>query len=575
MGKLVNVALLGLLLNAPELRAEEPELTIGGLNDDQLGNVRAFLSLLQENCQSPAWRIEKLFAKADSEIKKALRALGYYRPEISKRLHFTDACWRAEFDISAGQPVTVAKLSVRVTGEAEREAAFEKLLQSLPLQTGEILNHASYEKIKQDLQSLALEYGYLHHKFNKKSLRVDTESGRADIELIFDSGPRFQFGTLTIDQDILEPDFVRRYLYIESGQPYSTKMLAKTYNALADSQYFRNVEISPQMELAEDNRVPVQIELTPAKRHDYSVGIGFATDIGPLGSLGYRNRRINRRGHHVSFDLSASPVLSSAEGQYVVPYRRYRNDYVSLGVGYKLEQPDTFESEAAKLSLQHQHVYENGWQQNLFLDLSYETFKIGEVSQSTALLVPGGRWQYTRSNNALRPTEGYHIQFSLAAAPETLISDANFVQATAYGKLIGSLPWSARLIARANVGMTLTDDFDRLPASYRFYAGGTETIRGYAYKELGPTDDQGIVIGGKMLTVGSLEYEQFVSESWGVAAFIDAGNAYEIENITIKSGAGLGLRWVSPIGPIRLDFAIPLNAADSSFQFHFAAGAQL
>jgi translocation and assembly module TamA len=101
------------------------------------------------------------------------------------------------------------------------------------------------------------------------------------------------------------------------------------------------------------------------------------------------------------------------------------------------------------------------------------------------------------------------------------------------------------------------------------------SIRGYAYKELGPKDNQGNVIGGKFLSVVSAEYEQAVLDDWGVAAFIDAGNAYNPENISIKAGAGLGVRWYSPIGPIRLDFAVPLNESDSSFQIHFAAGARL
>jgi translocation and assembly module TamA len=101
------------------------------------------------------------------------------------------------------------------------------------------------------------------------------------------------------------------------------------------------------------------------------------------------------------------------------------------------------------------------------------------------------------------------------------------------------------------------------------------SIRGYAYKELGPKDNLGHVIGGKFLSVVSAEYEQSVLENWGVAAFIDSGNAYNLNEMTVKTGAGLGVRWYSPIGPIRLDFAVPLNESDSSFQIHFAAGTRL
>ncbi|NOR71553.1 MAG: BamA/TamA family outer membrane protein [Methylomarinum sp.] len=572
---IIKVTAFALLIATTTVKADEPEINIQGLTEELESNVRAFLSLAQENCQSADWRIKNLLSKANIEIAKALRALGYYQSKTVKQLTFEDDCWQASFNITTGVAVRVSSLRVQVQGEAEQEPVFQKLLSSLPIKQGDILNHALYERIKQDLRSLALEYGYLNNQLIKKSLRVNPEKKQAEIELILDSGPRHRFGKVTIDQNILNSDFVRRYVAINKDDYYSSKKLAKTYNALAGSIYFSSVEIRPQMDRIENNNVPLHISLSPKKKHDFSFGLGFDTDIGPLGSFGYQNRRLNQKGHHLSLDLDVSPVLSSVETRYMIPFTQPRTDHVSIGLGYKLEQPDTFKSEEAKLSLQYQHLYQNGWKQIMFLDLSRETSTISDISQSTTFLVPGARWQYTKSNNALRPTQGYHLNFSLASAPETLISDASFVQAIAGGKLINSLPWSARFITRAKLGATLTSDFNHLPASYRFYAGGIETIRGYEYKKLGPVDDKGNVIGGKMLTVVSAEYEQFISQSWGIAAFIDVGNAYNTNNMDIKSGTGLGLRWVSPIGPIRLDFAVPLSDSDSSFQIHFAAGMQL
>ncbi len=563
------------LFVAPAGQANEPVINIQGLKGEQQNNVRAFLSLTQENCQSPAWRIKKLFAEAESEIDKALRALGYYRPGIVKQLGFADDCWQANFDITAGLPVRISSLSVQIRGEAKQDPAFQKLLANLPLKQGDILNHGLYEKIKQDLHSLSLEYGYLNSQLIKKSLRVDPEKKQAEIELLLDSGPRYHFGKISIDQSILNPDFVYRYIDIKPDGNYSSQKLAKTYNALSNNIYFSNVEIKPQMDAVKNHQVPVLVHLTPKKKHAYSLGVGYDTDIGPLASVGYQNRRINRKGHNLSVNLDVSPVLSSAEARYIIPFTQSRNDYVSIGLGYKLEQPKTFRSELAKLSLKYHHLNTNGWKQILFLDLNSETFTVSDVSQNTTLLVPGARWQYTESNNALRPTRGYHLNFSLTTSPETLISDVTFVQATATGKLINSLPWPARFISRINLGATLTNNFDRLPSSYRFYAGGTETIRGYNYKKLGPVDNKDNVIGGKMLTVVSVEYEQLVNESWGVAMFLDAGNAYNTNNISIKTGTGLGLRWLSPIGPLRLDFAIPLSNTSPSFRIHFSSGAQL
>jgi translocation and assembly module TamA len=571
----VKITAFFLLLSAATVKASESEISIQGLTEQQEKNVRAFLSLSMEQCDAPAWRIKNLYSKTDSEIAKALRALGYYQPKIIKQLTFSDDCWHSHFDISAGDPVRINGLIVQVQGEAKQDPAFKKLLASLPIKLGDVLNHALYEKIKQDLRSLALEYGYLNHQLIKKILRVNPEKKQAEIELIMNSGARHRFGSVEIDQDILDPDFVRRYIAIDADEYYSSKKLAKTYNALTTSNYFSSVEVKPMIEDIADNNVPIHITLLPQKKHDFNFGIGFDTDIGPLGSIGYQNRRINREGHHFSFDLDISPVLSSVESRYVIPFSEPRSDYVSIGTGYKYEKPDTFESQEAKLSFHYHHLYQNGWKQTLFLDLSYESSTISNESQNTLLLVPGGRWQFTESNHPLRPTKGYHLDFSLASSPESVISDVTFVQATLAGKLISPLPWSARFIVRAKLGATLVSDFDRLPASYRFYAGGIETIRGYDYKELGPKDNDNNVIGGRMLSVVSAEYEQFITESWGVAVFIDAGNAYNTNNINIKSGAGLGVRWVSPIGPIRLDFAVPLQESDSSFQIHFAAGIQL
>ncbi|MCH9699072.1 MAG: autotransporter assembly complex protein TamA [Gammaproteobacteria bacterium] len=570
-----HVVAIFVLLAPTLVNADEPEISIQGLSDEQESNVRAFLSLSQENCKSPAWRINNLFTKANNEIAKALRALGYYQPTTEKKLTFADDCWQAHFEIKRGKPVRVGRFNVQVQGEAQQQPIFQKLLSRLPIKQGDVLKHALYEKIKQDLRSVSLEYGYLDHQLVKKSIIVKPEQYQAEIELILDSGPRHRFGKINIDQDILNPTFVQRYVSIDDNEYYSNKQLVKTYNALADSQYFSAVELKPQMDAIENNTVPIDIILTPQKTHDFSVGAGYDTDIGPLGSFSYQNRRLNRNGHHLALNLQISPVLSSAEGHYIIPFTEPRTDHVAFGLGYKYEKPNTFESESALLSVQYQHFYQTGWQQNLFVKFIHEKFTISDESQKTTLLVPGARWLYTQSNHALRPTQGYHLDLSVSAAPEVLFSDVAFVQASAVGKLITSLPWSARLIARTNLGATLTSDFERLPPSQRFYTGGTETIRGYNYKELGPRDSQGTVIGGRMLAVASIEYEQFITESWGVAAFFDAGNAFEWNQFKLKRGAGIGIRWLSPIGPIRLDFAVPLNDSNDSFQIHFAAGAQL
>jgi len=140
---------------------------------------------------------------------------------------------------------------------------------------------------------------------------------------------------------------------------------------------------------------------------------------------------------------------------------------------------------------------------------------------------------------------------------------------------IKTLPWGDVFTGHLGLGGMTIDQFGKLPTTYRFYAGGINSVRGYDYKELGPRDAFGNVEGGKLLSVVSLEYEHPFLDEWAVAGFVDSGNAYNLDTISIKTGIGLGVRWYSAIGPLRLDFAVPLNQANSGFQIYFAAGARL
>lgn len=536
-------------------------------------NVRLHLSLAREKCTAPEWKVRRLFAKAEQEIDPAMRALGYYHAVVKKSLVFKKDCWQADFAVEQGPQVLVNDISIIITGEARNDPEFKKLRDRL-IKTGAPLHHGQYEKMKRQIEALALERGYLKGTFIETKLLIDKQKKIASIRLEFDTGKRFYFGDVAVHQDILNPDFVEKYIAIKSDDYYDSGLLVETYNALSKSGYFEMVDIRPDTESG-DQRVPVTITLTPKSRHHYSFGLGFDTDFGPLASASYANRRLNRRGHFFTSNIDISPVLSTVDAEYSIPLDSPVSDFFSLGAGIKNTDTDSFESKTAKLSARLKHDLDNSWKQTLFLDLSYEDFKTGTLSNKTLLLVPGGSWLRSVANDTLRPTKGHRVEISTSGSYKNPLSDVSFIQGALSAVWMHPLPWDGRFIGRTELGATLVDQFDKLPTSYRFYAGGMKSIRGYGYKELGPKDNLGNVIGGRFLTVVSAEYEQAIFEDWGIAAFIDTGNAFNAEQISLKTGAGLGVRWYSPIGPIRIDFALPLNEADSSFQIHFAAGGRL
>ncbi len=571
---LVNLIKILLFLTVSVVNAE---VTISGLTGEANDNVRIMLSLAKEKCDTPHWKIEHLFAESEKEIDPALRAVGFYHPEIKKSLAFNKSCWQANFNIKAGQQTTVKNINITINGDAHNDAEFKKLREKLIAKVGQPLRHDHYEKMKSQLASLAARRGYLKSEFTTKKLLIDKAHNTASFELVFNSGERQKFGEIIIEQDVLEPELVAKYITIKSGEFYSSEQLVETYDALSQSGYFNSIDIRPATEVS-GKPIPVTIKLHPKPKYHYGFGIGFDTDIGILASASYRDNRLNRYGHFLTAELDIAPVLSTANAEYTIPLDNPLTETFSIGAGLKREDNDSFKSKSAKLSGRYKYTFDSGWKQTIFLDYSYEDFQTGTVPGKTLLLVPGGNWLYSVADDLMRPTKGYRLKFDIAGSYKTPFSDVSFVQGSLAATWIQALPWhGGKFIGRVEQGATVADDFDKLPTTYRFYAGGLNSVRGYTYKELGPKDALGNVIGGQYLSVFSTEYEHTLFDDWGVAAFVDTGNAYnKFSNIDLKTGAGLGARWYSPFGPVRVDVAVPLsNDANSSFQIHFSAGTRL
>jgi translocation and assembly module TamA len=552
------------------------DVVITGINGEAKENIRLVLALSKEKCDAPEWKIQRQFDAAESEIDLALRAVGFYQAQLAgKKLTRNKSCWQADFAIAPGQRTLVKNLNITINGTAKDDQNFKRLLKRLPLKKGSPLNHAQYESIKNKIESLAQALGYLHGHFTEHKLIIDKQDNSAEIRLVFEAGKRLSFGAVTVQQSILDPEFVNHYLSIKSGDFYTDEALANSHNALSKSGYFDIIDIRPDLDHIDHDQVPVKLTLSEKKRHHYGLGVGYDTDIGPLLNGAYLNRRSNRQGHFFTANLDLSPVLSTADAEYTLPLSDPVNEFFSFGGGFKREHTATYQSLTATLSARLKHAFASAWKQTLFVDYSFEDFNTGTESGRTFLLVPGGNWLQTVSNNPLRPTQGHRLEMEVKGSYQTPISDVSFIQGYWSGVLIRKLPYRGKFVGRLEQGATLADQFTDIPTTYRFYAGGINSVRGYAYKELGPKNALNTVVGGQFLSVASVEYEQAVYDNWGVAVFFDTGNAYNLDEIRFKSGTGLGIRWYSPIGPVRIDFAVPLNPSDSSLQIHFAAGARI
>jgi translocation and assembly module TamA len=211
----------------------------------------------------------------------------------------------------------------------------------------------------------------------------------------------------------------------------------------------------------------------------------------------------------------------------------------------------------------------------LSLKWKHEEYDLGDDAGISTLLMPGLSYSYLQSDNQIDPNHGYRLQFELKGAAEGLLSDTSLVHANVQLKGLTTLASRHRVLGRVQAGGTESDGFTRVPPSLRFFAGGDQSVRGYDYQSLSPENRDGDKVGGRYLFAGSLEYQYSIAERWRLASFVDQGNSFNSLDIpSLKSAVGVGVRWVSPLGPLRFDLAHPLDD-QGGVRLHFSMGPEL
>jgi translocation and assembly module TamA len=361
------------------------------------------------------------------------------------------------------------------------------------------------------------------------------------------------------------------------GDPYDADLVNELYTDLLAGGYFQNVELRTTPRPAPDLDVPVTIVLTASAPRTWKTGVGYATDTGAKFRLDFLNQRLNRKGHQLEFNSSFAQVTGEATVAYRLPRGSPRDEWLSFETGYKYDNPEDSTSDEFRLGVKDVKRRRGNWRETRSLDYVRETFQVGsDAEQTSNLVLPAISWANQPRLLPPRPRQARRVSFTVSGTDEILGSDTAFMQLESEAKLVLPLWTTARLLIRGDAGWTIKDEFKDLPFSVRYFAGGDNSVRGYDYKTLGPTDATGSVTGGADLLVGSVEFDQRVFGNWSVAAFVDMGNAFDsFKDMSLKTGVGAGIRWYSPLGPIRFDVGVPLDDAPDSFRIHITLGPDL
>jgi translocation and assembly module TamA len=559
-GRWLAAACLGVAGTA----AAEIEVRIEGIDNALRDNVEQRLSIQAEARRRDLDQafVEALHRDAFRDILIALQPFGYYNPVIDGRLEGAAPDWTARYRIERGPRTLLASVDLQLRGEGA------EVLDSLRgailgrLQPGTPLQHSHYEDAKSRLSGAAYARGFLDARFTRAELRVLADDNLAEAHLHFDTGPRYRFGAVTIEQDMLDPEVVARYVRIIPGEDYDPQALLDTQFALGDLGYFASLEILPQRDaVGEDRAIPILIRTTPRARTLYNFGVGYGTDTGARIGAGAEFRRFNRSGHTGRIETRLSEVRNTARGEYRIPLGSRIGE--SIGIAAELAEERFVDGESRKwgteLSLSR---VPGSWKRRVYLAFTHEESRLGSERQTADLLTPGVSFNRSELDDPIHTRLGWSLFIDVHGAYRDVLANTSFVRTQTV--LRGALPVGerSRLLGRVEYGANLVEEFGELPASQRFFAGGDQSVRGYKYQSLGPANDEGTVIGGRFVNTWSVELETRVWRSWGAALSYDLGGAADDPAPKLFQGIGAGLRYRAPVGLIQIDVAHPLDAAD-------------
>ena len=571
---------------APARAAVVQDVQVRGLDPVMTENVRQSLSLVDAIGRDVSGRrMAYLVREAEAETREALEPFGYYAPNIKvERTRAPDAPVVVTVDVALGSPVRVRAFDVGIDGEGAGDRYLKEEIDAFHPTRGEVLDHAIYEASKARITRRLAERGYFDADFTARKVEVTRADAAADVALHWNSGVRYDMGAIDFQQSpkqIVRDSLLQKLVYWKPGEYYHQGRLDRLRKSLTELDYFGRIEIEPQPEHAVGEQVPVTVTLTPAKRDVYTAGVSYGTDSGAGVRLGLERRYVNDRGHKFLAQIDYAQYVKTGTLQYRVPAFRWLDGWYTASLQGADEHTDWADTRRLELvgsrsgqvnrhlnAVVSLHALRERWRL-----LSDDPLAPINAYEYASLLYPAISAEYVDADDRLYPRRALAGSLLLRGGIEGLGSDASFAQIHASARWIRGLGQDNRLLVRGELGHTYTDSLFDMPLSLRFFAGGDRSVRGYGWREIGPRNGD-FATGAKNVVTASVEFEHYFTREWGGAVFVDTGSAFDVRP-DMHTGVGIGVRWRSPVGPVRVDVARGLTGPDAGFTVHFNIGADL
>ncbi|EGR3203569.1 outer membrane protein assembly factor [Vibrio parahaemolyticus] len=542
------------------------EFTIQGLSKPLERNLEYYLMPLANTSANdiPVSQLSKL-------VRLALNPYGYYHSELNVQRGENDLI---TLDVDAGEVMLVAKSNIVVSGEASNDEDFIELINQAQLKQGQPLLHSEYDTLKRNLISLAQQKGYLDGRFIESSLEVIPSLNQAHVNLYFSSGPRYQFGELSVLTSGIETARIEAMRTFERGDDFDTLKLSQYQADLSSTDWFRSVIVKADFEeISDGQKVPIEVLTEPSSRNIVQVGGGYSTDLGLRASLNWTKPWYNARGHSFEAQAYASKPEQSLLLGYKIPTQNVLTDYYGIQFESKhVDYRDT-SSFSNDLSFEKHWQLDSDWQSTMHVRYLQERYQQASENNDSQMLLPGVTFSLLDRKNDQLEIKHRHV-YSLEYSDPNFFSDSRLLRIEGNSVLSWDISEKHKFHFRSNVGINVADALSDIPSSLRFFAGGDGNLRGYGYESISPRDENGDLTGARYMFTAGLEYQYQVYHQLWLGAFYDVGDAFN-DSVDWKSGTGLSLIWNSKYVPVKVDFAYGLDAPQGDqFRVHFSLGTQ-
>lgn len=513
--------------------------------------------------------------RAKTIVEGVLNAYGYFDPRVTVSVvgEATDA--RAELTVEPGVVFAVRRLLIRYEGSPPREEDQAQARAVISLQPGMAAVAAQVIDQERQIGVRLRNLGYPFAQATGREVIGDRDGKTISVRYAVKSGPRVRFGEVTIPDGLRTSDrYLNRINATDAGALFDPSQLALYNSRLSETRLFEKsiakLTDEPVTVEADGTEVRnVELLLTERKRNTLTLGAGFDTSEGFGVDAELLRRNVTGRG-----DLLIA-TARAAEREIGLDLVWRRPNVLGYGKGLSLftsatdENTDAFNQQTGRVGLGFEIIKGPQFQYNYGAEARYIRQSGESVRRDFQVLSLNGAALIDKSDSLLDPRKGWRAEGRLKPTYSFSPDGPDVPYVRAVGQVRGYVPLSAegRFVAAGRlrlgtlVGATVAD----VPGEDRFYSGGGGSVRGYAFQAIGPFDVDDVPLGGRSLTEASVEGRARVTDTIGVVGFLDAGTVSNAEYPTlddVRFGAGIGVRYMTPAGPLRLDIATPLNPSD-------------